>query len=92
VASSTRPPSSNLLFSALLPGWPFAIATGSPASFDTGDQTFTIGSATTCKLLRDPIWIVDSAAAVELAAAVALGDLMPQVRRADVAAEPLDQR
>ena len=35
----------NLLFSKALPGGPFAVATGTPIKFLTGDLTFTIGAA-----------------------------------------------
>jgi hypothetical protein len=37
--------SGNLLFSKALPGGPFAVATGTPIKFLTGDLTFTIGAA-----------------------------------------------
>jgi hypothetical protein len=37
--------SGNLLFSAQLPGGPFAVTAGAPVSFNAGDLTFTIGSA-----------------------------------------------
>jgi hypothetical protein len=37
--------SGNLLFSKVLPGGPFAVATGSPVKFTVGNLTFTIGSA-----------------------------------------------
>ena len=35
----------NLLFSKVMPGAPFAVATGSPVKFIAGALTFTIGSA-----------------------------------------------
>jgi len=35
----------HLLFSKVLPGGPFAVATGTPVKFLTGDLTFTIGAA-----------------------------------------------
>ena len=35
----------HLLFSKALPGGPFAVATGTPVKFLTGDLTFTIGAA-----------------------------------------------
>ena len=38
-------PGGNLLFSKALPGGPFAVATGTPIKFLTGDLTFTIGAA-----------------------------------------------
>lgn len=39
------PTAGNLLFSKVMPGAPFAVATGSPVKFIAGALTFTIGSA-----------------------------------------------